>query len=304
MRPAWSIILFTTLSGLGLGLAMCLGLGLVTPLPQPFGILPAGLLCMGLISGGLIASLFHLGHPERAWRALSQWRSSWLSREGVLASLILVLMFIYIADWWWTNERSDFLGIIVTVLAVATVWATAMIYGCLKTVARWYHPLTPFCYLSLAIAGGLLLSACIDQATKQTDTDLIPYVAIALGVATITKITWWLRAGIAGSGASPETATGLGDFGKVNLMMPPHTEENWLQHEMHFKVARRHIDKLAKLSILLGAVIPAGVLISMPYSALLLVCAVIAHYCGILVERWLFFAEAKHTVTLYYGERY
>ena len=66
MRPAWSIILFTTLSGLGLGLAMCLGLGLITPLPEPFGILPSGLLCMGLISGGLISSLFHLGHPERA----------------------------------------------------------------------------------------------------------------------------------------------------------------------------------------------------------------------------------------------
>ena len=304
MRPAWSIIFFTTLSGLGLGFAMCLGLGLVAPLPQPFGIVPACLLCMGLISGGLVSSLFHLGHPERAWRAMSQWRSSWLSREGVLASLILFLLLIYMVEWWLTKERSPVLGVLVTITAVATVWATAMIYGCLKTVARWHHPLTPYCYLSLAIAGGLLLSACVDQATTQTKTDLIPYVALALVIATSVKIIWWLRAGASGSGSTPETATGLGSLGEVKLMMPPHTEENWLQHEMHFVVARKHTDTLARLALIFGGILPLILLITTSYSVILLLLAVLIHYSGILIERWLFFAEAKHTVTLFYGDRH
>jgi DMSO reductase anchor subunit len=34
----------------------------------------------------------------------------------------------------------------------------------------------------------------------------------------------------------------------------------------------------------------------------LLILAVLANAVGTLTERWLFVAEAKHTVTLYYGE--
>ena len=43
------------------------------------------LIAYALASGGLIASTFHLGHPERAIKAFTQWRSSWLSREAWLA---------------------------------------------------------------------------------------------------------------------------------------------------------------------------------------------------------------------------
>ena len=88
MRPAWSIIFFTTISGLGFGLAAWLVLGFVN-LTNPAELIVVGLAVIGLIGSGLVSSTFHLGHPERAWRALSQWRSSWLSREGVLAVLAL-----------------------------------------------------------------------------------------------------------------------------------------------------------------------------------------------------------------------
>ena len=88
MRPAWSIIFFTTISGLGFGLAAWLVLGFVT-FANPAELLVVGLAVVALIGAGLVSSTFHLGHPERAWRALSQWRSSWLSREGVLAVLAL-----------------------------------------------------------------------------------------------------------------------------------------------------------------------------------------------------------------------
>ncbi len=81
-RP--SIIVFTTLSGLGYGLAAVLGLGLLDPASVAT---KAAYVAWrsALIAGGLLSSTLHLGNPQRAWRALSQWRSSWLSREGVLA---------------------------------------------------------------------------------------------------------------------------------------------------------------------------------------------------------------------------
>ncbi|MGE0726177.1 MAG: DmsC/YnfH family molybdoenzyme membrane anchor subunit, partial [Alphaproteobacteria bacterium] len=87
MHPALSVIVFTTASGAGYGLLALLGL------LAPFGLVPAstwfGLAATGLalvaVAGGLLSSTLHLGHPERAWRAMSQWRSSWLSREGLAA---------------------------------------------------------------------------------------------------------------------------------------------------------------------------------------------------------------------------
>ena len=88
MRPAWSIIFFTTMSGLGLGLAGWIVIGLL-PLMTPASVMGVGIATLALIGVGLISSTFHLGHPERAWRALSQWRSSWLSREGVLAVIVM-----------------------------------------------------------------------------------------------------------------------------------------------------------------------------------------------------------------------
>ena len=70
MRPAWSIIFFTTISGLGLGLAGWIVLGLL-PLMTPASVMGVGIGTLALIGIGLISSTFHLGHPERAWRALS-----------------------------------------------------------------------------------------------------------------------------------------------------------------------------------------------------------------------------------------
>ena len=93
MHPAPSVILFTTLSGAGFGLLFWLGLGL--PAPTGWAAFGYFVLAYLLAVGGLIASTLHLGHPERAWRAFSQWRSSWLSREGVSAVAALLVMAVY-----------------------------------------------------------------------------------------------------------------------------------------------------------------------------------------------------------------
>lgn len=92
MRPAYSVILFTTSSGAGYGalavLGMMLALGLVPS--QPGATMAALATGLALATLGLVASTFHLGRPERAWRAFSQWRTSWLSREGVAAIAVYV----------------------------------------------------------------------------------------------------------------------------------------------------------------------------------------------------------------------
>jgi len=300
MRPAWSIIVFTSLSGLGLGMLFWFGLGMVV-IEDPRDLILFVILGLSAVLIGLMSSLLHLGHPERAWRALSQWRSSWLSREGVCAVATIALTLVYAAVWYLDGERSVVLGLVVSVLSLVTVWTTAMIYGSLRTVARWYHPLTPWVYLALSACGGLVVIVAWEQSLLG-ESGLIELATVALLIALAVKAIWWKRAGRQQSSSTPETATGLGSMGQVDLLMAPHTEENWLQHEMGFVVARRHVNRLSQIAFGLAFIVPMIALWS--GIAWLIISLPIIHFVGILTERWLFFAEAKHAVTLYYGERH
>ena len=295
MRPAASLIIFTTLSGLGLGLSVLIGLGYLEAKSDQWIIIHA-VMCLGLIGAGIISSTVHLGHPERAWRALSQWRSSWLSREGVMAGCTTVVLAAYFLDQLYSGVARPWLGIIVSILSLITIYTTAMIYASLKTIARWHHVLTPVVFVLLALAG-----------TASTTPLGVPLTQWGIGLivlASLVKILWWVNAGKNGSGSTPESATGLGGLGEVRMIMPPHTEENWLQHEMGFVVARKHAARLAVIAFSLAAILPLLVLGIYPQSAALLILAAAVHLAGVMMERWLFFAEAKHTVTLYYGDRH
>ena len=303
MRPAWSIIFFTAISGLGFGLAAWLVLGFVN-LTNPAELIVVGLAVIGLIGSGLVSSTFHLGHPERAWRALSQWRSSWLSREGVLAVLALAGLLA----WGWHQTHvgpvPEWARVALALLMAVTVYATSMIYASLRTVARWHHPLTPVCYLLFAAAGGLLAVLLMMAALGQAYGDALELSALlALGSAWGIKIVWWQIAGAAGSGSSLATATGLSGLGTVRSIMPPHTSENYLQHEMGFVVARKHATRLRIIALVGGGVVPAALVLFGRGSAPVLGLAVLLHLAGVFVERWLFFAEAKHVVSLYYGDQ-
>jgi len=302
MRPAWSIIFFTTMSGLGLGLAGWIVLGLL-PLMTPASVMGVGIATLALIGAGLISSTFHLGHPERAWRALSQWRSSWLSREGVLAVIVMAGLAAWFLAAYGGVRVPFWANLALLALIYVTVYATSMIYASLKTVARWHHPLTPVCYLMFAAAGGLLATLALLAILRLPITAALAQAAIVLMLSAWgVKLAWWRLAGMAQHAGSIESATGLGQLGAVRPLMPPHTEENYLQHEMGFVVARKHADKLRMIALALGGVLPVLVLLLAPASAGALAVAVLAHVAGMFVERWLFFAEAKHVVTLYYGE--
>ncbi len=302
MHPAWSIIFFTSVSGLGLGLAGWIVLGFLD-LSQFIDLLFVSGFTFGLIGAGLLSSTLHLGHPERAWRALSQWRSSWLSREGVLAVLVLtalsawfLLVFFGVVPPLWAN-------IALIAIITATVYATSMIYASLRTVACWHHPLTPACYLMFSVSGGSLAFVWVSAAINQQLSDLFIYFAGALILSAWTvKFFWWRMLDNKKPGSSLASATGLRALGEVKTLMPPHTSENYLQTEMGFVVARRHAAKLRAISVSLGCALPFLVLCSVATSIVMLSIALFAHLVGIFVERWLFFAEAKHVVSTYYTD--
>ena len=302
MRPAWSIIFFTSISGLGFGLASWLVLGFVN-LAEPQHLLLVGLGTMALIAAGLLSSTLHLGHPERAWRALTQWRSSWLSREGVLAVLALAGLTLWGLYYARQGMPPLWVNTLLVGLMLLTVYATSMICASLRTVARWHHPLTPVCYLMFAASSGLLTILWVLALLGQLVTASLSLAAmLAVAAAWGVKIIWWQLAGASGSGSSLATATGLGGLGEVRSIMPPHTSENYLQHEMGFVVARKHAAQLRVLALLAGGLLPVSLLFLLAPTAVVLAVVVLLHMAGVFVERWLFFAEAKHSVTLYYGD--
>ncbi len=242
--------------------------------------------------GGLIASTFHLGHPERAIKAFSQWKTSWLSREGICAVFALIVMAIYGAGLVFAQTRLALVGIIGGIASLGVVFTTSMIYAQMKTVPRWRHWTTPAMYLLLSIGGGALLSGQVWMAT----------VLLALGAAL--QIFAWFSGDtrFKASGTTMETATGLGHIGKVRAFEPPHTGTNYLMREFIHQVGRKHAEKLRIITIGLAFVLPV-ILLLLPFNHVLAALAVISHIAGVLTLRWLFFAQAEHVVGLYYGKR-
>jgi sulfite dehydrogenase (quinone) subunit SoeC len=300
MHPAYSIIIFTTLSGLGYGLAVMLGLGFLDPSAVPTKI--AYLAALALISIGLLSSLLHLGNPQRAWRALSQWRSSWLSREGVMAIATFVPLTSNAALCLFLNRQDGILGLITVLGALITVYCTSMIYASLKTVDSWHTRLTPLCFLLFSLAGGALLAA-IFAGPRGLPLQLLALLLLLL--ALVAKMVWRTRARTLVPLSTPESATGLGGIGTVRLLERPHALDNYLTREMGFRVARKHAEKLWAIAFVSGILLPVlALLTAMAVGGVpglfLMVFAVLAHLLGLFVERWLFFAEAKHAVMNYY----
>ncbi len=306
MHPASSLIVFTTLSGAGFGLMVWLGLGF-GPDGSLFGFVGCGL--ASLLAGiGLVASLWHLGNPQRAWRALSQWRSSWLSREGVLAIATLGAFGLYALAWIAGYGRIPWLGWAAALLAGATVYATSMIYGTIKAVPHWSKTPTPVLFGGYALAGGALALAALAAPFGEPSRESVMLTAALLVAAAALAIWWTLRAqriGLDADGSTPETAIGLPHLGRARLLEAPHSSPNYLMKEMVFRVGRKHAEKLRRFAFAGAFVVPLLFLIlaaTLPFASLLLLALPI-HLAGVAASRWLFFAEARHVVSLYYGYR-
>jgi DMSO reductase anchor subunit len=324
MHPAFSVIFFTTFSGAGFGLLAWLGvLALAGGLPSRAAALV--LLALGalLAASGLVSSLLHLGKPARAWRAFSQWRSSWLSREGLFAVATFGPV-LWLAWLFWTgalvpvpgatpallhlapSTALRIAGLLLTALAYGSVTCTAMIYASLTPVPAWTHPLVLPVYLLFALlTGGLLACAVIALAGDRVH----PMAALAaiLGAATLWRFKRlaWRSIDAGRMPATRNEALGLPHARAVRVFERPHTEANYLLREMGYVLARRHARRLRLLALLLFALLPA--LLALPVWMLpgaapapWMLAAALSALLGAFVERWLFFAEARHLVTLYY----
>jgi len=313
MHPALSVIIFTTASGAGYGLLIWYGLmsafsGTPSDRVVALVVLP---LALALVTAGLLSSTFHLGRPERAWRALSQWRTSWLSREGVCSFVTYAPAGLLTLAWIVSpapGAIATAFGLVTACLSLATIYCTAMIYSSLKTVHQWCNPYVVPNYLALGLySGALLLAATLHVLGHRSEG--VDMIAVITGFAAlIGKVSYWRFIATTRHPSSPESATGLGHMGKVRLFEAPHTEENYLMREMGFTIARKHAERLRTISLLALFAAPLllmliAILVSGVAAAVAAVLAVLVAAIGVLVERWLFFAEARHVVTLFYGAK-
>lgn len=308
MHPAFSVIFFTVASGAGFGLFSLLFIADFFRLGGGFSqdqLVAGGLIATGLVVFGLLSSTFHLANPKNAWRAFSRFRTSWLSREGVFAVVFMPLALAYLASIMfdappWLRVGSGFLT---AVMAWITVFSTGMIYACLKTIRQWNTPLVPANYLALGYASGSLL---LLVGAVVADLDPTPYVAMSALIVSIAAVLkaiyyFWIRS----PGLSPtiNTATGI-TRAKVKLLDTGHTHGTFLTQEFGFQIARQHASLLKGIVFAVGFVVPGLMLVWVsgqqggPIAAII---AAVAGIAGAAVERWLFFAEARHVVNLYHG---
>ena len=324
MHPALSVIVFTVSSGIGYGmlfwLAVNVGMGWageaeVVPWAsyRGFGIAAFGL-AFATIVVGLLSSTLHLGHPERAWRAFSQWRSSWLSREGVMSIVTFAPAGLFAIGWvifgrvdgWWLIA-----GIVGAACCVATTFCTAMIYASLKPVWAWNSHDVPFLYLLFSLGSGGIWLAALRHVFDTPPGYSDEMTSVVLILSVILKLHYWCWIDgrcrrFADEKPIPTIQKAIGvPSVTVRPLDEPHTQQNYLMKEMGFVVARRHALKLRIIVMVLWAIAVAASFIQSDRGLAVTVAVLtgaLAMTLGLLIERWLFFAEAKHTVMLYYRE--
>ncbi|MFP4615199.1 MAG: dimethyl sulfoxide reductase anchor subunit family protein [Thiohalorhabdus sp.] len=308
MKPAFSVILFTVASGAGFGLIMLAILfdlfGLGGGLDRD-SLLAAGGLAFVLISVGLLASTAHLANPKNAWRSFSRFRTSWLSREGVFAVLfypffLLYLLGVYVGGGT-TPGWALFFGLVAFLLGLVTLFSTGMIYASLKTIRQWSSPLVPVNYITKALMTGILLLYALGLAELSPVGSMIALAAALILLAAVVKSVYyfWMAQP---AGPTINTATGF-TRAKVQILDPGHSYGTFLTHEFGYQ-ASPALTKALKVGVYVFAYILPLVLLwpaaEAPGSAAMWVAA-ISSLAGAAMERWLFFAEARHVVNLYHG---
>ena len=305
MHPALSIIAFTVISGLGYGwvaVSLFFDLSGIAPFVSSTARLWSGGLALAAISIGLLFSTGHLANPRNAWRSVVRVRTSWLSREAVLALSFypVFLGYLVLSADDAGALAAQVLGWLSVLMAVGTILCTAMIYACLRTIRQWRTPLTPFNFLTLALAlGGICELLARDLAGGSAPASANALVLAFILLAFAGKLACYLSMGLPPT-VSINTATGF-RLATVRLLDVGHTAGTFLTDEFGFQISRAALIALRLVSLVSAMVLPALIVARMSGTTGLAL-AVLFAVAGVLIERWLFFAEAQHVVRLYHGQ--
>lgn len=322
MHPAFSVIFLTTLIGVGQGLFLALYTGQlysvikVLPVQDSPGFYGYGsLLALVFLAGGLLASFFHLGHPERAWRSAAKWKTSWLSREVIVLPAFMATTFIYamihITGWNpvlfalsedFIVDLSLLVGAINTAFAFTLFICTAMIYACIKFLQEWATPLTVLNYTLLGMASGFALSTAF---ASYVESDLINFYggwAITLTVfAFITRVASLIRNAKIKYKSSLSTAIGIRH---TNIKQKAQGAMGGsFNTREYFHGAKPAFFKSIKwVFLVLVFAVPVALLIAALTTNMFVLFALVfvVQYTGLIAERWFFFAQANHPQNLYY----
>jgi DMSO reductase anchor subunit len=322
MKPAVSVIFLTTLIGAGQGLFLAYFsadvLGLLAVLPviaiTSQGDVLAGVISLGLLIAGLVASLFHLGHPERAWRSAAMWRTSWLSREVIVLPVTLVLIFVYTLLKYFRNhdviivlgngypvEWSTAIGFSAAFAVFALYLCTAMIYACLKFLRQWHSPLTALNFLLLGSASGFTLAAALSTVTDPQWFGYFAEFAIILTSAGfITRFASLQRNKNLRSPTTLQSAIGIHHPNIRQMAQGAMGGSFNTRAFIHTYGAT--VVKLARHFFLLATFVVPVILLVVSDETSIMLCttAFLIQYTGLVVERWYFFIEAEHPQNIYY----
>ncbi len=307
MHPAFSVLIFTVTSGAGYGLLAWLGAGQLLGFTQTLTVnqqIVIGLMAMVLVSIGLASSTMHLANPKNAWRSFSRFRTSWLSREAVFAILLYPVAGLYAAAIFWQWSGINILAGLSMILALVTLFTTSMIYASLKTIRQWNTPMVPALFMAYALISGGVLFLAVDAFIGTLKPQL---QAVVMGLVVITlalKLVYFFWQGKP-QGATIQTATGFSQA-SVRLLDAGHSAPTFLNREFGYQVAADQLLRLRVIMTLVTFIVPLALVYCVfggLVGAELLGLAWLIMMAGLLLERWLFFAEARHVVRLYQGEQ-
>jgi DMSO reductase anchor subunit len=309
MHPAFSVIFLTTLLGVGQGLFTAL---FVAHLGAELEVLPAmdrvgfhaagATLALAFLGLGLVASVFHLGRPERGWRSAARWRTSWLSREVIVLPAFMAVVFFYAVGMYLGWPGMVELAAVGVVLSLALFVCTGMIYACLKFLQEWHSPLTVINYLLLGLASGFTAATALAAFQGVTNVRFFGGWAIGLTVAALlTRGASLVRNARLKPKSTLQTAIGI-RHSRIVQKSQGFMGGSFNTREFFHGRPAGLLRNLKWVFLVLVFPVPVALLaagLAGP-AAGVLAAAFVLQYLGLLVERWFFFAQANHPQNLYY----
>lgn len=302
MHPAWSVILFTVLAGLGQGLFVMLvrasGSGISPHLLGMAGLASTVLLCVGLA-----CSFLHLGHPLRAWRAVAMWRTSWLSREVIVLPITVAVVAAWSLAQLAGSVHAQWLGLLGVALCFVLWVCTGMIYACIRFLREWAHPLTLVNFILLGWMSGATLFAALGELLPGFSANpLWLSAATALTVAgACARLASLGRNRMLKPVSTPQSALGV-RAAKLKQMSQGATGGSFNTREFFHGKSALVVRNVRWIAVWLAFALPLALLVAARYQpgACLVALAALSQVLGLLAERWLFFAQANHPQNIYY----